>query len=750
MESTNFTFIPKEWEVIEYLVKTAEDNIYQDPNTAMVKLRMLGETLTKAVFVMEGLVLPKGQYNRLILLKEKSIIPVDIYEKLELIREEGNTAVHNAGYGDIPSAIQLARYSFDLIVWFLSIYVDKNIVYPAYVTPIEQHTSNSEPKMSVEFEKAFNDKLLELEKELQRVKENNTSALQGSAPSEAQKKSKTTQQKKDPEKKKQSKSRIKIAAITIAAMLFLFFSINAVSAFATGKFMVASMDDYFLKSTMKVNGESFQVYAYKKAIDQEDTKRIESLLTLGVNPNTKSESGKLALNLSIEKNNRDLFNKLLTSGADPFLKEETGTSSIEVAVEKENLYFVEALLKDKNVSDLENGIVEKLSEANNTEMLRFFLESGMDPNLQLPKGETFLVHAIEENKMEVVKMLLDYGADPNLPTKSGKYPLHASVQKQNINLTTMLLESGASPNQMDGNKKYPIELAHEGNMKELESILLEYKSMTLFEIKLPSYAGFWKEKGETPERIIEINKDNAGAWYMVLQTGNKEEVIQIIPGAGAFTPVSDLEIKVSDGNFTKVTEEEFQDEKERLRTVEEAVVAQTQQSTSTTSPSSRSTNSTTTSTTQKVPEPSLLSKKMESLVGVWKRVSPLVNEAHGIRYIFVKKNNYGSVPSWRMNLVSEWSETAAGEYTITDESVELTSNTISSLKKPALATYTSKGFYKTHAVRGFIMTINSENSFNIQYLDHNDANILNEEFTRISENQMEERYLELYNIVMGR
>ena len=777
MERSNFTFIPKEWEVIEYLAKTAEDNIYQDPNSSMVKLRMLGETLTKSIYVLEELTLPKGQYKRLLLLKENGLITNEIYEKLELIRQEGNTAVHTAGYGDIKSALLLSRYSYDLIGWFLKTYEETTLVFSDYVPPAEQRTPINGSNVSETFEQVFKDKLLELEKELQRVKENklivpkhntkvNEHQPQGFDTSQVQNSSqpsaKQTLKGKNQDRQNRARNRMKLGILLISTILALFLVTNASVAFATGKFILEPIDKFFLHSNLAIKGETFREFAFKKSIDREDTKRIEGLLSLGVNPNIESDEGKLALILSIQQNKPELFQALISHGADPLLKNKAGTSPLDVAVEKENSLFIKALLNDKKVPDIADSTLTKLSDSNNTELLQSFLESGMDPNQRLSTGETFLIHAIQENKSEAVKMLLAHGADPNLQSESGIYPLHTSIEKGNIKVATLLLESGASPNLKDGNNKYPIELAHEGKVVEFEPVLLQFKSMSLFEIKLPNYIGYWKEPEDSPDRILEINKDSTGSWYMVVYSGNREETIQILPESNTFIPVSDTDIKALDGNFTKITDDEFDAEKKRLSS-KQAVVAQAQQSSSTSSSSSTDSNSSdtaslssssstnsnssnTASPSQNSLEPNQLSKKMDSLIGVWKRVPPLNNETHDIRYIFVQKDKYSSNHSWKMEFVSDWT---SGSGDFKQEELELIDNAIATLKRPALATYTTKGFYKTHAVRGYIFTLNSLNSINVEHLDHNDAQILNEEFRRISPNELEEEYLEIYNAVVN-
>jgi len=337
------------------------------------------------------------------------------------------------------------------------------------------------------------------------------------------------------------------------------------------------------------------------------------------------------------------------------------------------------------------------------------------------------------------------------------YSLHTSIKKGNEYLATLLLESGASPNQKDDNNKYPIELANEAKMIKLEPVLLQFKSMSLFEINLPKYIGFWKESKDSPDRVLEIIKDNVGGWYMVVFSGVREETIQILPESNAFIPVSKTAIKALNGNFTKISNDEFEVEKEKLGLKQSAIAQaeaeeededeEAQQSSSIPASTSTDSNSLISeSSSLEDSKPSLLSNKMDSIIGVWKRVPPFDNETHNIRYIFIHKYKYSSINSWDFKFVSKRSPESV---VLKEEDLELIDNAIATLKRAALDTYYARGGYKTRYVTGYNFKLNSLDSFNVKYLDHNNAKILNEEFRRISPNELEEEYLEYYNIVVN-
>lgn len=53
MDKSNFSFLSGKWDILANLGETAERNVFIDPNTTLMKLRVFSETLTKYVLAYE-------------------------------------------------------------------------------------------------------------------------------------------------------------------------------------------------------------------------------------------------------------------------------------------------------------------------------------------------------------------------------------------------------------------------------------------------------------------------------------------------------------------------------------------------------------------------------------------------------------------------------------------------------------------------------------------------------------------------
>lgn len=88
--------------------------------------------------------------------------------------------------------------------------------------------------------------------------------------------------------------------------------------------------------------------------------------------------------------------------------------------------------------------------AGRADLVRLFVEAGMNPNLRDPNsGFTVLMLAANVGKAEAAEALIEGGADPNARDASGKTPLlYASVTPQTEVIKT-LLKFRADPNAVD-------------------------------------------------------------------------------------------------------------------------------------------------------------------------------------------------------------------------------------------------------------------------------------------------------------
>lgn len=118
MKSLNFEFLRPEWQELAELGAFAEVYAYTDPASALVKLRLFAENLTKDVY--RDLRLPKPDQATFIdLLRNETfsaIVPKVVLDKLHALRIHGNKAAH----GDPAStknALWLIKEAFDLARW---------------------------------------------------------------------------------------------------------------------------------------------------------------------------------------------------------------------------------------------------------------------------------------------------------------------------------------------------------------------------------------------------------------------------------------------------------------------------------------------------------------------------------------------------------------------------------------------------------------------------------------------------------
>lgn len=142
---SNFAFLADNWPVLAGLAELAEKNLYHDPNTSLIKLRMFAEVLTKYTLAYEKLDDPADgtQISRLNLLNNNGIIPDLLMPPLHSLRKVGNKATHEA-FGTVDSARTQLHLAHRVAVWFREAYGSGDVSIPDFVAPNEGKLS-SEP-----------------------------------------------------------------------------------------------------------------------------------------------------------------------------------------------------------------------------------------------------------------------------------------------------------------------------------------------------------------------------------------------------------------------------------------------------------------------------------------------------------------------------------------------------------------------------------------------------------------------------
>jgi type I restriction enzyme R subunit len=167
--NSNFSFFQGKWDVLANLGETAEKNVYHDPHTTIMKLRLFAETLTKFVLAAENIKEAYGttQVDRINTLRREGLLEPELLDIFETLRRKGNQAMHEAGYGNTEEAKSLLQLTFHLSIWFMEVYGDWDFHAPEYIDPQEQVEMDTEM-----LQQEYEEKVKKLEAELEIIRQN--------------------------------------------------------------------------------------------------------------------------------------------------------------------------------------------------------------------------------------------------------------------------------------------------------------------------------------------------------------------------------------------------------------------------------------------------------------------------------------------------------------------------------------------------------------------------------------------------
>ncbi|TDQ37924.1 type I restriction-modification system endonuclease [Aureibacillus halotolerans] len=165
--SSNFSFLRKKWKVLANLGETAEKNVYHDPHTTIMKLRLFAETLAQIIFASENLIEKKGasQIDRIHLLKKEGLLEPELVDIFHMIRKKGNNAVHNADDVETVEAMALLQLAFRLSVWFMEVYGEWNFADHSFQAPVKEDIIDLD-----QLQKEHNEEVKKLERELEKAR----------------------------------------------------------------------------------------------------------------------------------------------------------------------------------------------------------------------------------------------------------------------------------------------------------------------------------------------------------------------------------------------------------------------------------------------------------------------------------------------------------------------------------------------------------------------------------------------------
>lgn len=141
--ASNFKFLETEFPVLANFGKLAEQYCYTDPNSCLMKLGMIGETIVNLIFTYDKISVPyeNSAVNRINVLSSQGLLTRDLIDILHALRKVRNKAVHEnyAEASDCPVFLQMAH---SLSEWFMQTYGDWNYQHQEFVMPVKEAEKN--------------------------------------------------------------------------------------------------------------------------------------------------------------------------------------------------------------------------------------------------------------------------------------------------------------------------------------------------------------------------------------------------------------------------------------------------------------------------------------------------------------------------------------------------------------------------------------------------------------------------------
>jgi len=129
----------------------AERYFADDPNTCMIKVRQLAESLTQSLAARTGLYTTQdeSQFDLIRRLQGEGVLPRDIKQVLDQIRITGNAATH-ALHGDHASALSLLKLSWQLCIWFHRTFKDADYRSGPFFPPAPPADESADLRLALE------------------------------------------------------------------------------------------------------------------------------------------------------------------------------------------------------------------------------------------------------------------------------------------------------------------------------------------------------------------------------------------------------------------------------------------------------------------------------------------------------------------------------------------------------------------------------------------------------------------------
>ena len=137
--ASNFKFLETEFPVLANFGNLAEQYCYTDPNSCLMKLGMIGETIVNLMFTYDKIPIPydNSAVNRINVLSSEGLLTRDLTDILHALRKVRNKAVHE-NYSESSDCFVFLQMAYSLSEWFMQTYGDWNYRHQNFVMPVKE------------------------------------------------------------------------------------------------------------------------------------------------------------------------------------------------------------------------------------------------------------------------------------------------------------------------------------------------------------------------------------------------------------------------------------------------------------------------------------------------------------------------------------------------------------------------------------------------------------------------------------
>ena len=236
--------------------------------------------------------------------------------------------------------------------------------------------------------------------------------------------------------------------------------------------------------------------------------------------------GATALFIAVERKHVLVVRTLLSSGVDVNSKDSVGQTSLHRAIHCEDEEMIRCLINHGADIDCQNDDGRTPWSANvrssNEFFLKLLLDAGADPSTKGHLGVSELYIAAQNGETPVVKLMLDSGTDPSIRTQFDWAPLHWAAYYGHIDCVRLLIQAGAELSPVSDQDASPLDLALRTNQIEIVDILTRAGAKESREIRTLSKIGERVDRTESTPRNVKSASDSPTKTFLTFDKPDQQ------------------------------------------------------------------------------------------------------------------------------------------------------------------------------------------------------------------------------------